>query len=188
MLKKIDKTYFEKLDQEIKLIPLSYDKAFKMTFKYNLDILKDFLSVVIPLNITKEDKISLLDSELPIEKKNEYQKTVDILIVINEKIFIDIEMNRSKFKNVIERNIEYRNKLSNIIFEKGTSIKDLKEKYLYQLNLNAHPNEEVLDDIIVSYGLKTHKIYLSNDCIILKGLERYRDLYYNEGVKSKDVI
>ena len=34
--------HLEKLDQELSLIPLSYDRAFKSVFKINLDILKDF--------------------------------------------------------------------------------------------------------------------------------------------------
>ena len=143
--------------------------------------------MVVPLNIGKDDKIQILDGELPALNKNEHQDIVDIFIVINEIIFIDVKMNRSKFENVLESNIEYKNKASSVIFEKGESIKQLKEKRLYQLNLNANPSEEVIDDVIVLYGLKTKKIYSPNDTIV-KGLERYRDLYYNEGVRSEEVI
>ena len=124
---------------------------------------------------------------LPVLNKKEHGEIVDIFVVINEKIFIDIEMNRSKFENVLERNIEYKNRASNVIFEKGKSIKQLKEKRLYQLNLNANPYEEVLDDTIVLYGLKTKRVYSFNDMIV-KGLERYRDLYYNENNREKEVI
>ena len=184
----ITKEYLEKLDQTLSLIPLSYDRAFKSVFKINLDILKEFLKVMLPLDISIDDKITLLDSEMPVTNKNEYQKTVDILVVINNKIYIDIEMNRSKFESVLERNIRYMNIISNRIFEKGESIKDLKDKYIFQINLNANPYEDVLDDIIVLYGLLTRKIYSSNERTILKGLERYRDLYYNEGDRSKEVI
>ena len=95
-------------------------------------------------------------------------------------------MNRSKFENVLERNIKYKNRASNVIFERGKSIKQLKEKRLYQLNLNANPYEEVLDDTIVLYGLKTKRVYSSNDMVV-KGLERYRDLYYNENNREKEV-
>ena len=124
---------------------------------------------------------------LPVLNKKEHGEIVDIFVVINEKIFIDIEMNRSKFENVLERNIEYKNRASNVIFERGKNIKQLKEKRLYQLNLNANPYEEVLDDTIVLYGLKTKRVYSSNDMIV-KGLERYRDLYYNENNREKEVI
>ena len=55
--------HLEKLDQTLSLIPLSYDRAFKSVFKINLDILKDFLKVIIPININDNDSINLLDSE-----------------------------------------------------------------------------------------------------------------------------
>ena len=176
----------KELDQKISLIPLSYDIVFKGVFKRNLDLLKKFLNVTLPITIGKEDKVQIIDGELPVLNKNEHGEIVDILVVINKTIFVDIEMNRSKFENVVERNIEYKNRISNLIFEKGENIKQLKEKRLYQINLNANPSEEILEDVIVLYGTKTKKIYSPNDTIV-KGLERYRDLYYN-GVKDEDVI
>ena len=72
--------------------------------------------------------------------------------------------------------------------ESNEDFKAITSKKLYQLNLNAYPFEKVLDDIIVLYGLKTHKIYSSDECMVVKSLERYRDLYYNKGNKEKDVI
>ena len=166
---------------------MSYDRAFKSTFKSNLNILKNILNASLPITISKEDKISLLDSEMPIINKKEHEQIVDIFVVINNTIYVDIEMNRSKFENVFERNTKYKNRMSNVIFEKGENLKELKTKYLYQLNLNASPNEEILEDTIVMYGLNTNKIYSSKESVIIKSLERYRDLYYN-GVRDKKVI
>lgn len=184
---KLNREYFEKLDRQLELIPLSYDKAFKSTFKSNLNILKNILNASLPITISEEDKISILDSEMPIINKKEHAQIVDIFVVINNTIYIDIEMNRSKFENVFERNTEYKNRMSNVIFEKGESLKELKTKRLYQLNLNASPNEEILEDTIVLYGLTTKKIYSSNESTIVKSLERYRELYYN-GVKDEEVL
>ena len=110
---KLNKEYFEKLDRQLELIPLSYDKAFKSTFKSNLNILKNILNVSLPIIISDEDKISILDSEMPIINKKEHAQIVDIFVVINNTIYIDIEMNRSKFENVFERNTEYKNRMSN---------------------------------------------------------------------------
>ena len=166
---------------------MSYDRAFKSTFKTNQNILKHILNASLPITISKEDKISLLDSELPIINKKEHEQIVDIFVVINNTIYVDIEMNRSKFENVFERNTKYKNRMSNVIFEKGENLKELKTKYLYQLNLNASPNEEILEDTVVMYGLNTNKIYSSKESVIIKSLERYRDLYYN-GVRDKKVI
>ena len=180
--------HLEKLDQELSLIPLSYDRAFKSVFKINLDILKDFLKVIIPININDNDSINLLDSEIPVTSKNEYKRTVDILVVINNKIFIDVEMNKSKFEYVSERNFSYGDIISTRVIEMGEDINNLKYKYVYQLNLNESPYEDILEDDIVLYGLKSHKIYNSNRHTLTKALELYRNLYYNEGNRNKEVI
>ena len=39
---KLNKKYFEKIDHDLKLIPITYDFAFKKLFRGNLDILKNF--------------------------------------------------------------------------------------------------------------------------------------------------
>ena len=80
---KLTKEYLKKLDEEIELIPLSYDRAFKSTFKTNLNLLKHILNVTLPIEISKEDKINLLDSEMPIINKKEHEQIVDIFVVIN---------------------------------------------------------------------------------------------------------
>ena len=129
-----------------------------------------------------------MDGELPKENMKEKGKIVDIYVVLDGKIYVDIEMNRSKFETVLERNIKYKDKLSSMLPESDEDYKALTSNKLYQLNLNAYPYEKILDDIIVLYGLKTHHIYSSDECMVVKSLERYRDLYYNKGNKEKDVI
>ena len=180
------KDYFMDLDSKFTLIPLSYDKLFKSVFKLNLDLLRKFLNEMIPIEITEEDKIILLDTELPISNKKERKKMIDIFVTINENIFIDIEMNRSKFRDIYERNRQYLEKISNLLFEKGESIKNLKDKNLYQLNINANKQEKVTNDMIVSYGIITKDIYPSARMIV-KGLERYREMYYS-GDRRKEII
>ena len=185
---KLETEYFEQLDEKLTLVPLTYDKAFKRIFRTNLDILKDFLKNVIPLDIDKDCNIRLMDGELPKENMKEKGRIVDIYVVLDGKIYIDIEMNKSKFETVLQRNIKYKDKLSSMLPESEGDFKNLTSNKLYQLNLNAYPYEKILDDIIVLYGLKTHHIYSSDECMVVKSLERYRDLYYNKGNKEKDVI
>ena len=188
MTLEMNEEYFMQLDEKLTLVPLTYDKAFKRIFRTNLDILKDFLKDVIPLDIDKECNIRLMDGELPKENMKEKGKIIDIYVVLDRKIYVDIEMNKSKFETVLQRNIKYKDKLSSMLPESNEDYKALTSKKLYQLNLNAYPYEKILDDIIVLYGLKTHHIYSSDECMVIKSLERYRDLYYNKGNKEKDVI
>lgn len=188
MTLEMNEEYFMQLDEKLTLVPLTYDKAFKRIFRTNLDILKEFLKNVIPLDIDKECNIRLMDGELPKENMKEKGRIVDIYVVLDGKIYVDIEMNKSKFENVLQRNIKCKDKLSSMLPENDEDFKSITSTKLYQLNLNAYPFEKILDDIIVLYGLKTHKIYSSDECMIVKSLERYRDLYYNKSNREKDVI
>ena len=60
----------------------------------------------------------------------------------------------------------------------------------YQLNLNTcNKSEELGENIIVPYNLSKKEVYMDNRKTILKYLEFYYRLYYNEPNKrTKDVI
>ena len=182
-----DLEYFQELDQELKLVPLTYDFTFKKVFKNNPTYMKEFIYTMLPFLNLENYKVRFLDSELTKEKK-ERKKTVDILISLDDKIYIDIEMNRSKFQNIYLRNLEYLKKLSTMLWKQGEDIQNLKEKKVIQINLNANEKENAPDDIIASCGLLTGYIYDVNGLVFSKNLEENHYLYYNEGVRRKDVI
>ena len=182
-----DLEYFQELDQELKLVPLTYDFTFKKVFKNNPTYMKEFIYTMLPFLNLENYKVRFLDSELTKEKK-ERKKTVDILISLDDKIYIDIEMNRSKFQNIYLRNLEYLKKLSTMLWQQGEDIQNLKEKKVIQINLNANEKENAPDDIIASCGLLTGYIYDVNGLVFSKNLEENHYLYYNEGVRRKDVI
>jgi len=175
-----------KLDQKTKMIPLTFDSMFKAVFTSKLDIFKEFLILETSLSLNPlETEIVVLNNELPKSKFKEYQKTIDILVNLNNKITINVELNNSNFNDYLSiRNELYASKLFSLMFEKGSKKNDFKEQKLIQLNLNT---EDITlnygDDIIIPYGLKTGKIYPQNKETILKYLAYYKKLYYNLGVK-----
>lgn len=181
------------LDCEKEFIPLTFDGMFKALFKKDLNLLKDFILSQIGLEI--EDgmcKIELLDSELVKDKIDEYQKTVDIYVTINN-IYINIEINREYFKNVEKRNFVFADKLHTMMLKRGDDIRTIDNKMFIQINLNAvdkyDDNNNKLEygtDKIVYYGLDTGKIYNSNKFVYVKFLEYYRNLYYNKVEKLDD--
>ena len=67
----------------------------------------------------------------------EYLKKVDILVILNDKIYVDIEANRSNFAKSKFRNSLYCDKLYTTLLETG----DIAS----QLNLNT-------EDKSISYG------------------------------------
>ena len=130
--------YLKELDKNITLINLTYDITFKSVFQRNKHLLKDYLYSL--LNI-KSSKLFFLNSELYKENKNEYHKIIDLYLSLDNKIFVDIELNKIPFEIVMERNNLYLNKLSSMLLETGENIKKLKQYHLYQINLNAHQSD-----------------------------------------------
>ena len=182
----MDEEYLKGVDETLEMIPLTFDVVFKGMFETNLDLLKDFLISVLKLKVDYETtKIHLSNTELPKENVKEYQKRIDILVVINKKITVDIEVNRSKFEDSKERNTMYLDKINTLILEVGDKKIKLKDTILCQLNLNVIDKEyEEPDDVICLCSLKTNKIYQNNKFIFLKYLVKFREIYYNEDIEK----
>ena len=175
-----------KLDKELKLIPLTFDKMFKSVFTYDLDIFKEFLILETNLDLDIEStSISLLNSELPKGIIKEYQKTIDIFVSLNDNTRIDVELNNATYNDLLSiRNSLYESKLFSMSLESGESIKELAKKKIIQLNLNTKNfNITYGEDILMTYGLKTGNFYLKNRQIILKYLAYYKKIYYNFDIK-----
>lgn len=107
------------------MIPLTFAPIDKGVFKRKLPLLKRFLNEVLELNLDlNKCNIKILENELPKENKTEYNKIVDIYVLLNQKIHIDIEINRSNFNKVKLRNYLYDNKLYSMLLETGDNIKN----------------------------------------------------------------
>lgn len=178
----ITRDYLERLDNELEMIPVTFDPVFKSVFSSNINLLKRFLNVVLELDLDIDEmEIKLLNSELPRENICEYQKRIDIYVCINGNMYIDIEINRSNFNRVKLRNYLYSSKAYSMFLETGNKISELEDKYFCQLNLNTEDKSiDYGEDIIVRYSLTRENIYMDQDKIVLKFLEYYRKLYYTD--------
>ena len=64
----ITRDYLERLDNELEMIPVTFDPVFKSVFSSNINLLKRFLNVVLELDLDIDEmEIKLLNSELPRE-------------------------------------------------------------------------------------------------------------------------
>ena len=173
-----------KIDKEVKLIPVTFDYMFKGIFMNDLDLLKEFIISQLEFNEiinTNNCKIRLLNNELPKENKNEYKKTIDLYVSIDNKVFVEIEINRELFKDVKMRNYLYGNKLYTMLLEQGEDAKTLNDKTFIQINLNVKDvNIDKGDAFIVPYDIRNKEVYIKNSITILKYLEYYRKKFYND--------
>jgi len=180
-------------DDNIKYFPLIKDYVIKNIFYNNPDILKRFLisqiKDIVKLN-PETTKMTINNTELGKSNYKEYNETVDTYVVLNNNIHIDLEYNTSPYSVVQKRNKQYLNKLANIILESGDKISKLNDIYIIQVNLNASVSDKKYgEDLIISFGKKTNKEYEDYMYIVLKNIDYYRNLFYNEHRKlAKDEL
>ena len=186
----ITKEYLKEVDEALEMIPLTFDVVLKAVFVRNLDLLKRFIIDVLNLDIDPDKaKIRLSNNELPKENTSEYQKRVDILVIINNFLHVDIEANRGDFRKVKNRNQIYLDKLHTMILETGDNIKKLNDIFVYQLNLNKSLDDSVQDikeDEIYLYSKATQEKYLDNKVTYIKSLDYFRKDYYTNGMSLTD--
>ena len=174
-------------DNDLIPISLTTDFLMKAIFIKNKDIFGQMLNDVLKLNLKKID-MKIQNIELPIDKILEKRKNVDLFVIINDKYIIDTEVNKSRSKKVLERNIAYAYKIRSINIDKGTKLKDINKYQVYQLNLNVQGGKnEPLEMIGKCIDEESKKIMSINPIIITKNLEKYRELYYS-GNREKDVV
>ena len=162
---RINEQTLKEIDNNIKLIPLTYDFSFKSVFNKNLELLKEFLIDVLHLEYQREElDIRILNNELPKEIYSEYQKRIDVNIVLNDDIYVEIEINKENFELVKYRNKMYADKLYSMLLESGENARKLEYIRFYQLNLNTeNKSEKVGEHIIVPYDISTDSVYISNE-------------------------
>ena len=83
-------------------------------------ILKRFFISILELDLDVDStRIEILNNEMVKENIYEYQKRFDILVVLNDTIYIDVEVNRSSFEKVKLRNSMYCDKLYSMLLDMG---------------------------------------------------------------------
>ena len=99
-------------DSEYKMISLTMDFMFKSLFIRKPEYLKIFIIDVLKLDLLPEEiELTFVNGELPKDNYLEYKKIVDLLISINNKILLDIVVNRRYYRDVKFRNNRYLGKM-----------------------------------------------------------------------------
>ena len=169
----------------IKMVSPTVDAMFKSLFVYNEYFFKRFLISVLELNLDpKTASIRYLSPEIPIKRKNERKKIADLIVVLDDKYIINVEMNSKYYKYVKNRNFAYHANVVSAAANKG-KIKDFDKYTFIQLNLN--PKEKKQEKgfrVIKPIFTDTKKVGINNYKIHLRYLANYKDIRYNKDVKK----
>lgn len=177
--------------EEEKIIPMTFDVVFKSVLqdKDSEEYLIDIISGIT--KIKKEyikGKIVFKNNELVKDEVIEKGKTTDLIIELKDNI-INLEMNKSYYDGLFDKNDRYIDKLKNGIVSMGE--KYTKQKKIIQINFD---NFEVFDERIVirfrmmdtERGLiRSDYVYNSDVEIYHINLKRIRKKYYNKNELNK---
>ena len=165
-------------------IILASDMIFKSIFKNNIDILYDFISLILKkeLDLEENAKIEIKDSEMSNEKLDEQTKHLDIIVSINQQgkeILVNLELNAYEFEYVKLRNLMYLCKVYGTILKRSEKYKVLNNKYAYQVNLNFKDKETKRGKAEITLCSKIKQRYIKNFKIFNFNIDYYKDKYYN---------
>ena len=145
-----------KLDEDkVPLIAITMDKMFKAIFTDNKKLLKKFILSQLLLDIEEDEvKLQILNSELPVNNVKKYRKTVDIIVSLNDNIYVNLEVNIQSFNKIKKRNYLYKNSMINQTLKSVDKLEKLDNIYYYQINLNVKDKKDEYDKEITK-GTRT---------------------------------
>ena len=127
-----------------KIPSLSYNAMFKAIISNNKYILSKLIEAILEyykIDIDIKDKeLIVKNNELPIDNYQDRQLVCDYIIKLDDNTEINIEVNRSKYMGVTERNLTYSFKIYYEHFKAGDSYDKFNKYMLLQINFNNYSN------------------------------------------------
>ena len=107
-------------------------------------------------------------------------------IKVNGELIVNIEINRTYFKNVLNKSLNYLGKFITIRVTRGDDVEDPKYNII-QLNLNAESyiNDKAKRVVRLMYE-DSNEIFVENIKMIISNIDKYSKMYYN-GDRSDEV-
>lgn len=172
--------------EKTKIVSLSYNAMFKAIFssnKYMLSRLVQTILDYLELDINVMDKeLIIKNNELSLNNVHNKFLVCDYFIKIDEQLELNIEMNKSYYTGLEERNIAYCFKIYGDHFRSGDDYDKFKQYFLFQINFNNYKNPD--DEAIKEYYIidtKNPKNYLTKNVFFVNvDIAKCFDLVYNE--------
>lgn len=168
----------QKLKEEGRVIPPTFDKMFKVIIKGCPNYVADLLYRIIGLN--KEiilNNMVIQDTEHEISHVFEKRKISDVIVKVHNNI-INLEMNREYYKGLYEKNEAYMRRIGSEMIQ----IKDgCEDKRIIQINFdNFKPFDERLVVHFKIMDVERHIVEVENYDKYHINLAKVREKYYNE--------
>ena len=171
---------YEKVLKEDEVIPLTYDRVFKLIFgdATHLERLNLLLSVTLKkkVEVIKLYPNDLLDDNR-VNKKNE----VDLLCKLDGE-YVSIEINTNLNQEVVDRNIAFVSRLMSKDLKPGEEYSDISR--YYQINIDVEDFLGVPYEVCHLVGDNTHKLVTDRAEFYFINVKHFAEICYNEGGKG----
>ena len=177
-----------------KIPNLSYNAMFKAVFSNNKVVLSKLVQAILQyyqIDIDVSDKeLIIKNNELPLDNYRDKQLICDYIIKLDDYNDLNIEINRSNYIGLTERNLTYSFKIFYEHFKSGDYYKEFSKYTLLQVNFNhfSNPNGKCINKYyVLDIDDVTNK--LSNNFRIMNiDIEKCYKLVYNndnlEGISN----
>lgn len=178
----IDKDIYMESLEEDEVIPVYFDKCFKLIFgdSNHLERLNSFLSVILQKDVKV---ISLLNPELIGDNRENKKNTVDLVCKLNHE-YVSVEVNTSFGQKVINRNLSFIFRMIGKELKPGEDYTEISN--YYQINLNTVDYKKEHYDVVYLTSVNTGSIYSKSIEIININILYYAKLCYN--ITNKDEL
>ena len=168
---------------DYKIIPMTNDRVFKSVLSsieardYLIDIISGITG--LPKENLKKD-MTFVDSEHRISSKKESKKISDLVVEVKDNV-INLEMNNTYYKKLVDRNFEYIAKLkSNLIGESYNKIRKVIQINFDNFNRYNDSRAVIKFEMRDEKGIK-EGVSLESYHVILPNV---KEKYYNENNKD----
>ena len=171
---------YERALKEDEVIPLTYDRVFKLIFgdANHLERLNLLLSVTLKkkVEVIKLYPNDLLDDNR-VNKKNE----VDLLCKLDGE-YVSIEINTNLNQEVVDRNIAFVSRLMSKDLKPGEEYSDISR--YYQINIDVEDFLGVPYEVCHLVGDNTNKLVTDRAEFYFINVKHFAEICYNEGGKG----
>ena len=168
-----------------KIPSLSYNSMFKTVFSNNKIVLSKLVQAILEyyqIDIDVKDKeLIIRNNELLLDNYKDKQLICDYIIKLDDDTDLNIEINKSKYIGLTERNMTYSFKIFYEHFKVGDNYQECHKYTLLQVNFNhfSNDNDKTINRYyIINMDDITNK--LSNNFSIMNiDIEKCKELVYN---------
>ena len=159
-----------------------YDQIFLALVTISSEILESILECILEIDCKGS---TIINSKLYKYKVQSKSNFLDLVVKINEKLYVNIEINTNASKNTKERNYLFGCNLYSNVVKKG--INPLDYPKVKQINLNFNDKEKYIIKKYKVIDENSNEILTEKMEIININMDKLKEKYYNnkEGLTNK---